>query len=84
MDKDNQLFLAISSDNISEVMQLISGLDDIDSGIKIQSDSTILHSKPSPLSISCFLGAIESFNFLLNSGASIEHEDLRKIIHLQI
>lgn len=76
---ENPLFLAIKSDKIDEVMHLISDCSDIDAGIVIQSSPSILHSKPSPLSISCFYGSTESFNYILNNGGSIEHEDLSKI-----
>lgn len=79
MNKENPLFSAIVSDNIDEVMQLVPSLDDIDAGIAINTGPSILQSKPSALSISCFYGSVESFNFILNNGASIEHEDLRKI-----
>ncbi|KAK8889553.1 hypothetical protein M9Y10_034303 [Tritrichomonas musculus] len=79
MNDESPLFLAIIKDQVDEVTDLTANYELIDKGIPIQTGSAILHSKPSPLSVSCFYGSTESFRYLLNSGASIEHEDLNKI-----
>ena len=76
---EESLFIAISQDKVDEVIELINNFEDIDKGISVHTSSSILHSKPSPLSISCFFGATETFQYLLNSGSSIEHEDQKKI-----